>query len=128
MENTLKGAAARAVIQGNSRTAMVVGVAESHRWENGQYTDELDGVVVEVVSPATRYRKIGVKVPPEGFTLGFQDEYLEAIVEAGGSAFPLVGFEGLQVSMYSRKDSRAINYAATADSVFLCDDSGKPLK
>jgi len=129
MADILKGAAAAAIVQGSARTVYAVGITENNRYDSSEnrYTDEIESVTIDVVSPATRYKTFSVKVPPGGNQLKLSDEDLEAIAEGGGD-FPLVAFEGLTVEMFSRKDSRTITYGCKANSVFHAEENGKPIK
>jgi hypothetical protein len=123
----LKGQAAQAMIQGEKKAIHLVSVTKNSKWDDtaGKFTDAIDHYGVVVASPATRYERFTIKVPPEGFALPLTDDDLEAIAEGNG-IFPLVAFEGLTAEPWSRKDSKAVNYKTEAKRVFLCDENGKP--
>jgi hypothetical protein len=108
---------------------MAVGATENNAWdaETKSYTDKVENVSVDVVAKNTRYKTFSVKVPPDGYTLGLDDDDFETIAESDNS-FPAVAFDGLSIEMFTRKDSRVITYSGKANAVYLCDENGKPLK
>jgi len=127
---TFKGAAAVAVIQGNRKAAQAVGVELKAKYdeEKKEYTDELEFVILEISSKATRHRPTTVAIPPEGYTLKLDDDDFEEISDSEDKDFPYVAFEGLTITPQTRRDSWDINYKGEANKVFLCDENGKPLQ
>jgi hypothetical protein len=128
-KNELKGAAAKAVVFGTDEAGLLVEISHINQWnpETERYMDTIEAINLTIVSPSTRFNRVSVKIPPDGYTLGIDDDNLGEIAENNGD-FPLISFEGLTANIWTRRDSRDINITASAKRVFLCDESGNPLQ